>query len=581
MLTIRPISPESLGYYDFETGAKQEQGPGYYKSESKQQGIWFGEGRHEFGLNGAINSQEFRNVFHGYSPSKTVALVQNAGRTEGERARRPGFDFTFSAPKDFSLLHSATTSDVERQRLLSCHDDAVVFVLDLLEDPLAKTRIGKAGRHLVNAKGLLGARFLHHTSRENDPQVHTHCLVANLAQGPDKQWRALASTRAFTPGLMKKYGTLYREILASNLEREFDLQVTMAFGYMHIPGIPAETRAYFSKRRAQIESVGYRDGREAGQVAIHTRKSKDDSVDFETLSASWRQELAETFGPDFTVKKLAHRQRHATIDEFPRVTPTSKRPADNPLVGPLETDQRVAPHVHGESQSPAAAREPSICMTKGTADERKERRPLRATLHQAFAKRPSKIIAWLESAIRGLNSLERERVRDIARTTGEKSLGPTSLREVSALATIYRESGMRFLALTKSSAQAAALSKRGRRAICAFALLQIVDAPLLDRSAYNLSWRGLGRAIKSGLPNRRRPFLRRDTVLLVDERALPEHEMQRLRRLAASAGSRVLTANLPRATKASGPDLRLSCAPLHARLREASTAAAHSHTPRI
>jgi conjugative relaxase-like TrwC/TraI family protein len=490
VLTIRPISPQSLSYYDLETEVEQERGLGYYESQSKQRGMWFGRGRHAFGLDGSVDSREYRNVFQGYSPTKTVALVQNAGRIEGKRARRPGFDFTFSAPKDFSLLFSATTSETERQRLLRCHDDAVVFVLDLLEDRLAKTRIGKAGQYLIDAKGLIGARFLHHTSRENDPQVHTHCLIANLAQGPDARWRALASTRAFTPGLMKTYGTLYREILGSNLEQTFSIQVTMACGYLRIPGIPSETRAYYSKRRAQIEAVGYRDARESGQVAVHTRKSKDKAVSFEALSETWRQELAATFGPDFTVEKLAHRQRHADLEACHRITQAAPKAARAAVIGTLEADPANDPRAAIGTDLPVNQPEPSIYRPKRAPDIPSERHTMRAAIHQAFRMRPSKVVTWLETAIRRLNSLERVRVRHIARTAGEMRLGPTSLSEVSALATIYRESGMRFLALTRSSAEAAALSQHGPRAMAGFALLQMIGAPLFDRAAYNSACEG-------------------------------------------------------------------------------------------
>jgi conjugative relaxase-like TrwC/TraI family protein len=568
VLTIRPISAQSLGYYDLEDSVQASQEVGYYEAEAKGRGQWFGKGCRALDLSGEVDSNQYRNVFQGFSPTRTVALVQNAGRTEGERARRPGFDFTFSAPKEFSLLYAATTSSSERDRLLECHDDAVVFVLNMIEDRLAKCRIGKAGKQLVDAKGLVVARFPHFSSRENDPQVHTHALVANLAQGPDGRWRALASTLAFKKGFMKRYGTLYREVLASNLEMVFNLQVNVAFGYVRIPGIPAETKAYYSKRRAQIESVGYRDAREAGQVAIRTRRKKDGSIATGALSSTWREELAKVFGPDFTVEKLSLSQRellHRGLKRPPRKA-----------IGDL-TPQHGTGH---RSRTKVRERSPSESHRVGSEQEpqRTERasatrvRPLPALLDAVRSRHPSPVTVALATSLRRLSPRERFRVRHIARTSGDKKLGQVSSREVAALSSIFQASGMRMLALTKTSADALAMSKKGNRSIAGIALLRILSSSPLDRARYNLSPKALTRAFRAGLPDvlpslggaprelfrQRSALLDRKTVLLVDRRALTPAELAELRELAERAGSRILMGDLPKAARGHGLPLELS-----------------------
>ena len=46
-------------------------------------------------------------------------------------------------------------------------------------------RRGHNGAERLVGGGLVGAAFRHRTSRAGDPQVHTHVVVANAAQGPD------------------------------------------------------------------------------------------------------------------------------------------------------------------------------------------------------------------------------------------------------------------------------------------------------------------------------------------------------------------------------------------------------------
>lgn len=578
MLTIRRISPQSLGYYDRENSLETHQEVGYYEEEAKGRGQWFGRGCQALGLSGEVDSAQYRNVFQGFSPTRTVALVQNAGRTEGERARRPGFDFTFSAPKEFSLLYAATTSESERERLLACHDDAVVFVLDMVEDDLAKCRMGKAGKQLVDAEGLVVARFPHYSSRENDPQVHTHALVANLARGPDGRWRALASTLAFKPGFMKKYGTLYREILASNLEREFGLEVGIAFGYVRIPGIPLETKVYYSKRRAQIESVGYRDAREAGVVAIQTRRRKDTSIDLGALSATWREELAKAFGPDFTVQKLAASQRQPLhLDVMRAASRGDVEIAPERRPAPALEDSR---RDHPTPDLSESGRRPD--RTRDTRKAQEPLRPLRALLDGARTPLPSPVAVSLETSLRRLSSRERFRVRHVARTRDEKNLGRVSSRELKALSAIFRSSDMRLLALTRTSNEASAILKQGTKSIAGIALLRVLSSPLVDRAIYNIGPKALARAFRRGLPDvvpsllgrrralfrQRRPLLDRRTVLLVDRRALSASELRRLRAMAEIAGARILLGDLPGVAQADRLQLDLSSRHRHALAQE-------------
>ena len=64
--------------------------------------------------------------------------------------------------------------------------------LAYLEDEACVTRRGKNGVQREHAGGFVAAAYQHRTSRAQDPHLHTHVIVANMAQSPsDGKWRAL------------------------------------------------------------------------------------------------------------------------------------------------------------------------------------------------------------------------------------------------------------------------------------------------------------------------------------------------------------------------------------------------------
>ena len=51
-------------------------------------------------------------------------------------------------------------------------------------------RRGTDGLRRIRTSGLVAAGFVHRTSRNGDPQLHTHVLAANAVLGEDGRWSA-------------------------------------------------------------------------------------------------------------------------------------------------------------------------------------------------------------------------------------------------------------------------------------------------------------------------------------------------------------------------------------------------------
>ena len=111
MLTIAKIgSPSDAGRYYAEDNY-------YTEGEGVEQSWWQGEGAEELGLNGQVDSERFKALLHGNIDENT-----KLGTGKNNNAKhRPGWDFTFSAPKSLSILSEVYEIDGFR----SAHEKAV------------------------------------------------------------------------------------------------------------------------------------------------------------------------------------------------------------------------------------------------------------------------------------------------------------------------------------------------------------------------------------------------------------------------------------------------------------------------
>ena len=98
------------------------------------------------------------------------------------------------------------------------------------------------------------ATFRHETSRNLDPALHTHSVIANMLQGPDGKWRTMANERLYASKML--LGAMYRSELASELkDLGYGIERTHADGRFEIAGVSRETIEAFSTRRKEIEEA--------------------------------------------------------------------------------------------------------------------------------------------------------------------------------------------------------------------------------------------------------------------------------------------------------------------------------------
>ena len=169
---------------------------GYYARDDpahRDASAWAGKGAEALGLSGPVDPDTFKAVLEGKVPDGTGRQLGRKDR-DGNIHHRPGRDVTLSAPKSVSLPALVGGDG----RVVAAHDRAVTRTLAWIEDNAVETRMKdpETGR-MVHAgdQGMVAVTFRHDTSRNLDPQLHTHAVLANMVQGEDGKWRTMANEK--------------------------------------------------------------------------------------------------------------------------------------------------------------------------------------------------------------------------------------------------------------------------------------------------------------------------------------------------------------------------------------------------
>ena len=306
----------------------------YYTAGEEPDGVWFNP-RGLLGLEngGKVDSSDFHRLYNGFAPDGSTKLTRNAGSEN----RSAGLDMTFSADKSVSALWAVADPEL-RCRIEEAHNDAARVALE--ETVLrycSYTRIrDREGRIRVLPADIPVAMFQHGTSRENDPQLHTHCVIFNAARTHDDgKWRAMHQYPAYS--WAKAAGAVYRNALAWNLRERLGVRTEQYgpdAGFTRIEGMPEDLQVFWSKRRktivAKAGELGIPSRGNASRLAgvnKLTRAGKSHDNDPEIRHGRWREEaqgfverealIATVTGNEIGTRREAIRELTARLDDLP------------------------------------------------------------------------------------------------------------------------------------------------------------------------------------------------------------------------------------------------------------------------
>lgn len=268
-----------------------------YYSTDQSPCIWSGRVAERLGWVGEVKPEDFRALLDGKLPNGDK--IHRAAN-----GRRGGTDLTFSAPKSVSMQTMLGNDKL----LLLAHENAVSRALNYVES-IATCRVTHNGRTSKEMTGnILVAQFRHDLSRATDPQLHTHCVVINVTQRHDGEWRAVENEPFYRHKML--LGAYYRSELAKEVQAlGYDVRVTHNDGRFELAHIAPSQIEIFSRRSQMMEETLKAQGLSRGKVsakklqtvALQTREKKSD-IDRVALKSEW-DDRALKAGIEFSHKK--------------------------------------------------------------------------------------------------------------------------------------------------------------------------------------------------------------------------------------------------------------------------------------
>ncbi|MGH3072076.1 MAG: MobF family relaxase [Gaiellaceae bacterium] len=310
MLSVAKLTVGQEAYYEQQVAAGLDD---YYAGRGESPGIWAGHGAELLGLDGVVEEGDLGTLLRGVDPASaarlrtpvrertiTVRVLDAESGEWREEAKRlapvSGFDLVFSCPKSVSILHALTDDDGVRREISEAHEESWQAALGYLEREACVVRRGRGGAIREHGEGFVAAAFRHRTSRAQDPHLHTHVIVANLARSNDGEWRALDGE-----AILRTYRLAAGYLYEANLRHELAQRLGIRWrepvkGMAEVEGVPEEAvRGFSTRRQSLLEHMEARgsEGFAASRVAALATREAKEQVDLPRLRDDWKARSAE------------------------------------------------------------------------------------------------------------------------------------------------------------------------------------------------------------------------------------------------------------------------------------------------
>lgn len=262
---------------------------------------------------------------HRREPRSHEELMRWIGtQTRPKQQTIAGFDLVFTPTKSVSIAWGLGDETL-RKGIETAHEKAIQDVVNYLENNAIYTRRGMNGIAQENVQsGIIATKFRHYDSRNGDPNLHDHLVIANKVQGKDGRWLSLDGRMiyAYNVAASELYNTRIAQHIHNDLGLEFVGEERRGKKIYELAGINTETIQAFSSRSTDInktlaeleakfiEDYGYAPNDKARialrqQATLATRPHKEGAHSLQELNQQW-QEKAKRSNLNLPVGEQLH-----------------------------------------------------------------------------------------------------------------------------------------------------------------------------------------------------------------------------------------------------------------------------------
>lgn len=284
-------------------------------------------------LRNLVGAQLFREE-HGRDAVSNVELSKWIDTQAKPRQQSvAGFDLVFTPTKSVSIAWGLGDETL-RKGIEAAHEKAIHDAMSYLEQHATYTRRGRNGVQQIDVDGgLIASKFRHWDSRNGDPNIHDHVVVANRVLGSDGKWATLDGRALYAQGVAASevYNSKIIEHIHADLGLDFTTREQNGGVVFELAGIDQKTVTAFSSRRQSI--VGSLQELEdqfiaehghaptakqrtalAQQATLATRPAKDDPKSLAGKQKQWQAKATEAT-PDLpTGRALLEHLRSASTE---------------------------------------------------------------------------------------------------------------------------------------------------------------------------------------------------------------------------------------------------------------------------
>lgn len=272
----------------------------YYARTLTKEDFWFGNGLLS-PIGGSIPNPEQTTMVPLTHPD--YETIRNSLKEEfPPDSKKLAIDITFSPPKSVSI---AMLNPTLKYDLIDAHNQAVKRVLAFIEENhvIWRKHTNKDNKtEHIKTKTALFACLQHRVSREQDPQLHTHCLLFRKTMVNNKM---MTIEDRFVHSNQYLFSLMYdNELCRALQERNIPLREANSpdhkNNHFEISGVSDILIDHFSKRKHQIQNYQKThdfsetwDGAHAAGLA--SRKAKPPE-NLQALEKVWQQDINQLGG---------------------------------------------------------------------------------------------------------------------------------------------------------------------------------------------------------------------------------------------------------------------------------------------